>query len=178
MGILNQITPVISYAGIRKWNAGLPSWVTAACSLFSSTVKRDHKMKRHNSGIFPSALATQLGHFPLLFCFFFSPVCRKRLLLCANAAMKPGLTNVLLSVAPGITSPQILYLIIHAADLAVLLSAIDQDPSFTLCELYPLCTRTKKEKGFSPNTTFHQVNKAPARFAFFKISGLTFFCFI
>lgn len=78
VGILNQITPVISYAGIRKWNAGLPSLVTAACSLFSSRVKRDHEMKRQNSGMFPAALAAQLGRFPLLFFFFLIPVCRKR----------------------------------------------------------------------------------------------------
>lgn len=79
VGVLNQITPVISYAEIRKQNAGLPHLVTAACSLFSSTVKRDHKMKRHNSGIFPAALAAHLGASlspsPVL---FFSPVCRKR----------------------------------------------------------------------------------------------------
>lgn len=140
VGILSRITPVISYAGIRKWNAGLPSSVTAACSLFSSTVKRDHKMKRNNSGIFPAALAAHLGHFPLLFCFFFCPQCvEKEQLLCANAAMKPGLTNVLLSVALGITSPQIFYSIIHGTDFAVLLSGIDQDPSI----LHPLSTHTK-----------------------------------
>lgn len=134
VGILSQITPVISYAGIRKRNAGLPSSVTAACSLFSSTVKRDHKMKRHNSGIFPAALAAHLGHFPLLFYFFFPQCVEKEQLLCANAAMKPGLTNVLLSVALGITSPQIFYSIIHGTDFAVLLSVIDQDPSI----LHPL----------------------------------------
>lgn len=177
VGILNQITLVISYAGIRKRNAGLPSLVTAACSLFSSTVKRDHKMKRQLWHI-PSSTGSSTGalpSLPLLFCFFFPQCVERELLLCANAAMKPGLTNVLLSVAPGITSPQMFYLIIHGANFAVLLSGIDQDPSFTLWELYPLCTHTKKEKRFSPNTRFHQVNKAPARFAFFKISGLTFF---
>lgn len=91
--------------------------------------------------------------------------------------MKPGLTNVLLSVALGITSRQIFYSILHGAGFAVLLSGIDQDPSFTLCELYPLYMHTHKKK-FSPIARFPQVNKAPARFAFFRLSGLTFFVFI
>lgn len=60
-----------------------------------------------------------LPFLPLLI-FFFIPVCRKKTAsvcqLTLNAAMKPGLTKVFLSVAPGITSPQILYLIIHGAD--------------------------------------------------------------
>lgn len=76
--------------------------------------------------------------------FFFPPCVERKLLLCANAAVKPGLPNVLLSVATGITSPQILYLTIHGVDFAVLLSAIDQihhspDASCTLC------VRTKKK---------------------------------
>lgn len=85
--------------------------------------------------------------------------------------MKPGLRNVLLSVAPGITSPQIFYSIIDGADFAVLLSGIDQDPSFTLC----VRTHTHTKKRFAQNARFNQVNKASARFVYFKISGLTFF---
>lgn len=147
VGVLNQITPVISYAEIRKQNAGLPHLVTAACSLFSSTVKRDHKMKRHNSGIFSAVLAAHLGASLSPSLFFFFPQCVEReLLLCATAAMKPGLTNVLLSVALGITSQQIFYSILHGAGFAVLLLGIDQDPSFTLCELYPLYMHTHKKK--------------------------------
>lgn len=143
MGILNQVTPGISYAGIRKRNAGLPSSVTAACSLFSSTVKRDHKMKRQLWHI-PSSTGNSSRAFlsPAPVSFFFPQCVERELLLCANAAMKPGLTNVLLSLAPGITSPQIFYSIIHGANFAVLLSGIDQDPSFTLC----VRTHTKKEK--------------------------------
>lgn len=151
VGILNQITPVISYAGIRKQNAGLPSLVTAACSLFSSTVERDHKMKRHDSGIFPAALAAQLGCFPLSLSrfVFFPPSCVEReLLLCANAAMKPGLTNVLLSVAPWITSPQIFYLIIHRAGFAVLLSGIVQDSILHPMRAVPFVDAHKKREKF------------------------------
>lgn len=148
MGILNQITPVSSYAEIRKRNAGLPHLVTAACSLFSRTVKRDHKMKRHNSGIFPAALAARLcaSLSPPPVLFFFLQCVERELLLCATAAVKPGLKNVLLSVALGITSQQIFYAILHGAGFAVLLSGIGQDPSFTLCELYPLCMHTQKKK--------------------------------
>lgn len=145
---------LISNARIRKGNAGLPaSPVAAACSLLSSTVKRDHKEKSHTSGILPATLSANLGlcaslppssGFWLFGFGFFFPVCRKKTAsvcqLTFNAAMKPGLTKVFLSVAPGITSPQILYLTIHGADFAVLLS----DPSFTRYELYLMCTHKKK----------------------------------
>lgn len=54
--------------------------------------------------------------FLLLLLFIFFQVCRKKTAsvcqLTLNAAMKPGLTKVFLSVAPGISSPQILYLIL------------------------------------------------------------------
>lgn len=87
--------------------------------------------------------------------------------------MKPGLTNVLLSVALGITSQQIFFPILHGAGFAVLLSGINQDLSFTLCELYPLCMHTKKK--VLTIARFPQVNKAPVRFAFFKIPDFNFF---
>lgn len=108
-------------------------------------------------------------------CFFF-PACRKKTAsvcrLTFNAAMKPGLTKVFLSVAPGITSPQILYLTIHEADFPVLLSGLDQiHPSPDMS-----CTqRVRTKKRLSPNTGFHLVKKAPARLAFFKVSGLIVF---
>lgn len=73
--------------------------------------------------------------------------------------MKPSLTNVLLSAALEITSPQIFYLILHGADFAVLLSGIDQDPSFTLCELCPLCTHTQKKKGSHQMLDFARLRK-------------------
>lgn len=63
--------------------------------------------------------------------------------LTLNAAMKPGLTKVGLSVALRITSLQILYLIVHGADFAVLLSGLDQicpSPDVSC----PLPVRTKR----------------------------------
>lgn len=164
----------------RKQNAGLPSSVTAACSLFSRTVKRDHKMKRHNSGILPAALAAHLGRFPRsLSCFvFFFPQCVEReLLLCANAAMKPGLTNVLLSVTLGITSPQILYLIIHGADFAVLLSGIDQiHPSpYVSCTLR---VGTQKKRGSHQTLDFTRLRKHLQDLHFLKYQILYFLFYL
>lgn len=79
--------------------------------------------------------------------------------------------------SPRNSSQQIFYSVLHGAGFAVLLSGIDQGPSFTLGELYPLCMHTYKKKRFSPVTRLPQVNKAPARFAFCKISGLNLFLF-
>lgn len=69
--------------------------------------------------------------------------------------MKPGLTNVL-SVALGIISPQMFYLIIHGVDFAVLLSGIDQ--------IHPLpyvsCTLcTHKQKGSHQTLDFTRLRK-------------------
>lgn len=148
VGILNQITPVISNAEIRKRNAGLPSSVTTACSLFSSTVERDHKMKRHISGILPAALAAHLGCFPLsLSCFvFFSPVCRKRTASVCKCCYetRPHKCRSFSSprnYLPTDTLPDYTWSRFCSATVRH-----RPDPSFTLCELYPLCTHTTTTK--------------------------------
>lgn len=133
-----------------------PALLLQLAVCFSSTVKRDHKMKRQLWHT-PSSTGSSSGALPSLpLLLFFFPQCIEReLLLCANAAMKPGLTNVL-SVALGIISPQIFYLIIHGVDFAVLLSGIDQ--------IHPLpyvsCTLcTHKQKGSHQTLDFTRLRK-------------------
>lgn len=172
VGILSRITPVISYAGIRKWNAGLPSSVTAACSLFSSTVKRDHKMKRNNSGIFPAALAAHLGHFPLLFCFFFfflSPVCRKRTASVCKCCYETRPHKCPSFSSPGNYLPT--DILLNYTWNRFCSATVRHRPG----SIHPSPSEYAHKTWFWPNARFHQVNETPARFAFFKISGLTFY---
>lgn len=134
------------------------------------------RKKSHTFGILPATLSATLGLCAYLppspVCCFFSPAYRKKTAsvcqLTLNAAMKPGLTKVFLSVAPGITSPQTLYLIIDGADLSCL-AQVCPSPDVS-------CTpRVRTKKRLSPNTSFHLVRKAPPRPALFRVSGLIVF---
>lgn len=134
-------------------------------------------MKRHNSGILPAALAAHLGRFPRslsCFVFFFPPVCRKRTASVYKCCYEtrphkcPSFSN------PGNYLPTDILPDYTWSRFCSATVRHRPDPSFTLCELYPPCMHTKKKR-FSPNTRFHQVKKAPARFAFFKVSDLIFF---
>lgn len=147
MGILNQITPVISNAGILKRNAGLPISVTAACSLFSSSVKRDHKIKSHNFGVLPAALAAHLGRFPLsLSCFvFFPPVCRKRTASVCKCCCETRPPKCLSFSSPRNYLPSDSLPDYTWSRFCSATVRHRPDPSFTLCELYLLCTYKKKK---------------------------------
>lgn len=92
--------------------------------------------------------------------------------------MKPGLTKVFLSVAPGITSPQTLYLIIDGADFAVLLSGLAQvclAPDMSCIA----CVRTKKGSRQTPAFTLLRKHLQDLRSSEYQVSPfllyLTFF---
>lgn len=127
----------------------------------------------------PATLSAALGlcaFLPPPPAVFLFPVCIKKTAsvcqLTLNAAMKPGLTEVCLSVAPGITSPQTLYLVLRGAEFVVLLSGLAQVRPSPEVSCTP-CVRTQR---LSPNTSFHLVAEPPARLVFFKVSALSSFC--
>lgn len=134
-------------------------------------------MKRHQLWHTPSSTGSSSGalpSLPLLFCFFFPPVCRKRTASVCKCCYEtrphkcPSFSNPG-NYLPTDTLPDYTWSRFCSATVRH-----RPDPSFTLCELYPPCRHTKKKR-LSPNTRFHQVKKAPARFAFFKVSDLIFF---
>lgn len=148
-----------------------PALLLQLAVCFSSTVKRDHKMKRQLWHT-PSSTGSSSGALPSLplLLFFFSPVYRKRTASVCKCCYETRPHKCPFS-SPGNYLPTD---ILPDHTWSRFCSATVRhrpDPSFTLCELYPLYAQKKR---LSPNTRFHQVKKAPARFAFLKYQVLHF----
>lgn len=141
-----------------------PALLLQLAVCFSSTVKRDHKMKRQ---LWQLIWGASLSPSPIV---FFSPVYRKRTASVCKCCYETRPHKCPFS-SPGNYLPTD---ILPDHTWSRFCSATVRhrpDPSFTLCELYPLYAQTKR---LSPNTRFHQVKKAPARFAFLKYQVLYF----